>query len=264
MILIPEPNFDIKYSGSKIDTFNLRKSFSLDLNEEELFNQNNIKLITDPSFDESEYMISIEQGEIKIIFSTSSGLINAKNTLRNILINNPAMYIPEFFFRDKPKYQHREFMLDTARNFFSTKEIKKILNEMSLLKLNIFHWHLTDNESFSIESKKYPILNSDKPFYSYDDIKEVVSYAKKLGIDVIPEIDMPSHSRKVVEAYKHLGKGNTLFISDVTKSNSKVRKFVEDILEEVVPLFPYKYFHIGGDEVNTSLIKQDPNYKMLT
>ncbi|HKM29525.1 MAG TPA: family 20 glycosylhydrolase, partial [Bacilli bacterium] len=193
-----------------------------------------------------------------------------QNTLEQLLAIYPNE-IPELTINDYPKYAHRGFMIDCSRHFFTVTEIKKQIAVMALLKLNIFHWHLTDDQGWRIAIKKYPLLTeygakrlqtrNDKTevggYYTQDEIKEIVLFCQTRGIDVIPEIDMPGHFTAACSAYpellctrqkvavaEHFG----ILPNIACAGRDFTYQFCYDVLNEVCELFPYAYIHIGGDE----------------
>jgi hexosaminidase len=183
---------------------------------------------------------------------------------------------------DKPRFAYRGLMLDVGRHFFSVDEIKRVLDMMAYLKMNRFHWHLTDDQGWRLEIKKYPKLTAisawrdstiigsygdNKPFvydhertggfYTQEQAREVVKYAAARNITVIPEIEMPGHSTAVLAAYPELGNDTTPYSvvgywgvhKTIYKPGDQTFRFLEDVLTEVMDIFPSKYIHIGGDEV---------------
>ncbi len=185
--------------------------------------------------------------------------------------------------------------LDVGRHFFSVDFIKKYIDMMSMLKMNTFHWHLTEDQGWRIEIKKYPKLNeiaafrketlighySDQPhqfdgkkyggYYTQEQIKDIVAYAAKRQIDVIPEIEMPGHSVAAISAYPELGcTGKQIDVAtkwgvfdDIYCTKESTFNFLEDVLDEVMALFPSKYIHIGGDEAPKTNWKSCPNCQKL-
>ncbi|WP_178932407.1 beta-N-acetylhexosaminidase [Oceaniferula marina] len=182
--------------------------------------------------------------------------------------------------QDQPRFAWRAFMLDEARHFKGEKEVKKLLDQMAALKMNVFHWHLTDDQGWRIEIKKYPKLTtigskrtdtqtggwgsskrSGEPhegFYTQEQIKDIVAYAKARHITVVPEIGMPGHACAAIASYPELGTnkkpievmtvfGKALDVYD--PSSEFVYTFLSDVLDEVIELFPSRIVHIGGDEV---------------
>jgi len=166
---------------------------------------------------------------------------------------------------DQPKYGFRSFMLDSGRQFQSVAFIKRYLDFMALLKMNVFHWHLTEGQGWRIEIKKYPLLASvgskvakgkeQNGFYTQEDIRTIVAYAKSKHITVIPEIDVPGHSEAALTAYPAYTCFNKVPESVMAFSshlfcagNEKTYVFLENILDEICELFPSQYIHLGGDE----------------
>ncbi len=168
--------------------------------------------------------------------------------------------LPVVRIYDAPRFIWRGMMLDESRHFFGTKAVKELLDVMAYLKLNRFHWHLTDEPGWRIEIKKYPKLteiggqgNWSNPagprnFYTQDDIREIVTYAAARHITVIPEIDMPGHATAACRAYPQLSGGGVGFTFN--PGMEETYRFLEDVLLEVAKLFPGPYIHIGGDEVS--------------
>ena len=164
---------------------------------------------------------------------------------------------------DQPRYQWRGFMLDESRHFFGKEKVKQLLNWMAFYKLNKFHWHLTDANGWRIAITKYPKLttiggignHSDTlaaaEYYTHDDIREIVAYAKERFIDVIPEIDMPGHATAANRAYPEFSGGTISKYPNFTfdPANEATYSYLADILKEVNALFPYGMIHLGGDEV---------------
>jgi hexosaminidase len=171
--------------------------------------------------------------------------------------------------RDYPRYRWRGLHLDVSRHIFEPAFIKQYLKLMSELKLNKFHWHLTDDQGWRIESKRYPLLQEISAwrkeadgeryggYYTQGEIRDVVAYATELGIEVIPELDLPGHMMAVLSAYPQLACNPQAFdtmnvwgISEdiLCAGKDSTRDFILDIVDEVAELFPGAYFHLGGDE----------------
>lgn len=223
------------------------------------------------------YELEVRKDGIFVNAKTDIGIFYAKNTLKQLYHKGE---IPFVKIKDKPKFSHRGIMLDVSRHFFTKEEIKSILDIMSFYKLNTFHWHLTDDGGWRIEIDSYPKLteqasyrtawewkqwwreggkfvsendeNKHGGFYTKDDIREIIDYASKRNITIIPEIEFPGHSREVFVAYPELCcskepyRQNTFCVG-----NEKTYEFMENVLNEIMDLFPSKYIHIGGDETNT-------------
>jgi hexosaminidase len=203
-------------------------------------------------------------------------------------VTNVAWTAPCVFIQDKPRFSWRGWMIDSARHFFTTDEIKHYIDAMAIHKLNTFHWHLVDDSGWRIEIKKWPLLTQSAwrngidfglnprssyayrddgkygGFYTQDQIREIVSYAAQRHITIVPEIEMPGHSLSALTAYPQFGCGCSTCQNgpygnlDVVASDGRAVfcparpetiAFLQDILSEVIDLFPGNYIHIGGDEV---------------
>lgn len=252
----------------------------------------------DSLLSEEEYEIAVTRNRAVISASGTSGVVYAIQTLSQML---PTAYfgdiavpaedwsIPAVTIRDQPRFRYRGLMVDCARHFFSVEEIKRILDVMALHKLNIFHWHLTDDQGWRIEIKKYPKLTEIGAFrnrksfdrkddesyggyYSQEQVREIVRYAAARGITVIPEIEMPGHILAALAACPWLGcsggpyhvwldTGVSQDVLCVGKESSYV--FIEDVLTEVMELFPSPWIHIGGDECPTAAWERCPHCQKL-
>lgn len=156
------------------------------------------------------------------------------------------------------KYDFRSLHLDCARHFFSVETVKKVIEGISYGKLNVLHWHLSDDHAWRIESKKFPQLHeSSGQYYTQGQIREIIDFAKERGIDVIPEIDMPGHNLALLSVYPEYScKGESVtparargvYKTILCAGKEETYAFVEALLEEMIPMFDSKYFHIGGDE----------------
>lgn len=165
---------------------------------------------------------------------------------------------------DRPRYRWRGLMLDVCRHFMPAEAVKRQLDAMAMVKLNVFHWHLSDDQGIRVESKLYPRLQthgSDGKFYTQAQIREIVQYARDRGIRVVPEFDMPGHTSAILAAYPSLAatpgpvpiaKTWTILSPVMDPTRDEVYTFVERFLGEMTTLFPDRYLHMGGDEVNGS------------
>ena len=240
--------------------------------------------VAEPSEPKESYHLSITEQTITLSASSHHGLFYAAQTLKQLLFiekGNHALSSVEIY--DQPQLDYRGLMLDVSRHFFSVEQIKKTLDLMALYKFNTFHWHLTDDQGWRIEINQYPLLTTigsyrqqtvvDKNFkpyigdnmpydgfYSQDDIREVVQYAKERYITIIPEIDMPGHMSPALAAYPELACNEGPFsvkttwggFNDILCPSETTFDFVEGVLAEVMELFPSEFIHIGGDEVHTT------------
>lgn len=230
---------------------------------------------------EDGYKLDVTKKSITLTSNSQAGVLNAVQSLRQIVREEDGKFIVQNgTINDYPAFAWRAFMLDEARHFKGKEVVKDLLDEMALMKMNIFHWHLTDDQGWRIEIKKYPKLtevgayrdsteinhfHSDlydgKPhsgFYTQEDIKELVEYAAQRHITIVPEFEMPGHSSAPIAAYPELGVtgkqiqvpgqfGVHYDIYDVT--NPKVLAFFSDVFDELIELFPSPVIHIGGDEI---------------
>lgn len=225
----------------------------------------------------------LDVGNKKIVLTSNSraGVLNAIQTLRQIIRRSEdKLLIQKGEINDYPAFSWRAFMLDEGRHFKGKVVVKNLLDEMSLLKMNTFHWHLTEDQGWRIEIKKYPKLTEigsyrdsteinhfhsevfdgqpHSGFYTQEDIKEIVDYATKLHIEVVPEIEMPGHSSAAIAAYPWLGvtgkqiKVPTRFgvqYDTYNVTDQRVLDFFNDVFDEIIELFPSQVIHIGGDEI---------------
>ena len=218
------------------------------------------------------YEIDIQPQTILVQANNDKGLFWAVQTLRQLIPMemSSVVEVPCLQIKDAPQYAWRSNMLDVSRHFFSVDFLKKHIDLLSLYKINTFHWHLTDDQGWRIAIKKYPKLtslgawrkeadgSSHGGFYSQEQIKDVVSYAQQRNITVIPEIEMPGHTMAAIVAYPELSCRKKQLevasyfgvINDVyCAGQERTYQFCQDVLTEVLALFPSKYIHIGGDEV---------------
>ena len=238
-------------------------------------------IIMDKAIPAEGYCLDAHGERVVISASSDTGVFYAFQTLKQLLKKDVHGYsLPCVFIKDKPAYSWRGFMLDEARNFQGKEEVKKLMDEMAALKLNVFHWHLTDDQGWRVEIKKYPLLAEiggrrdstqmnwyestvydGKPvagYYTQQDIREILAYAAERHIQVIPEIEFPGHASAAIAAYPWLGCtaekiavpcSYGVFTSVFNVANQQVRQFIYDVLDEVAALFPSEIIHIGGDEV---------------
>ncbi|MEC3906681.1 family 20 glycosylhydrolase [Tamlana sp. 2201CG12-4] len=211
--------------------------------------------------DES-YTLKIEDSIIEISAKTDIGAIRGLQTLLQLTKHNASEYFfPGVTITDTPRFVWRGLMIDASRHFQPVNVIKRNLDAMASVKMNVFHWHLTDDQGFRIESKVYPKLQelaSDGLYYTQEQIKDVVDYANHLGIRVIPEIDVPGHASAILTAYPELGsktgynytieRYSGIFDPTLNPTKDITYEFLENLFKEVTRLFPDEYFHIGGDE----------------
>ena len=245
--------------------------------------KNRINFSLNEKLNEEEYILKINTDQINIEASTETGAIfgfQSLYQLMNLNLKNGVVKLQNQVIKDSPRFKYRGMHLDVGRHMYPVAFIKKYVDGLAMLKFNNFHWHLTEDQGWRIEIEKYPELNNigsyrdstlighytDKPwqfdktryggYYTKKEIKEVVRYAQERGINVIPEIEMPGHSQAAVSSYPEFGcTGEQVGVAplwgvfkEIYCSKNETFDFLEDIIDEVVELFPGKYIHIGGDE----------------
>jgi len=253
------------------------------------------------SLGEEGYRIKITPTALSVYARTAAGIFNATQTIRQLL---PAQIegktkgkviwsIPCGEIMDKPRYGWRGYMQDVSRTFYGVDVMKKYMDVMALYKLNVLHLHLTDDQGWRIEIKKYPLLTSTKTtvfdkstnqpaersgFYTQEEIRDLVRYAAERNITIIPEIDVPGHSWPTVLAYPELGVnqnrkpdfvfpfldswshwGNQFTPNTLDPTSEKVYEFLDGVFTELAGLFPAAYIHFGGDEVRHVLWEKEPH-----
>lgn len=268
------------------------------------------EVLTDPSknLGDEGYILNITTNEINIAANSYTGLFyGMQSLLQYIIANNTQtpIQLPNLSISDKPNVAWRGMVMDVSRNFYNVTAVKEVLDLMAFYKLNVFHWHLADNEGWRLEIKKYPKLTTvgawrtEIPgsvmykqdstytkkldgdpyqyggFYTQEQVKEIVAYAKDRNITVVPEIDVPGHSGAALTAYpefsceKHQQESpnSTLWNGVVNPLNVNLNycagqestfEFLEDVFTEVMAMFPSEYIHVGGDEVDKSYWKKCP------
>lgn len=213
------------------------------------------------AWDES-YQLHITAEKIELIAPQWLGVERGMETLLQLVGTAPEIKLPLVAINDYPRFKWRGLLLDTSRHFFSVETIKRQIDAMAAAKYNIFHWHLTDDQGWRLESKAYPKLHklaSDGEYYTRKQIRDVVAYALERGIQVLPEIDMPGHASAIAVAYPELMSAPGPYEMEyrwgvhkptLNPANEDVYNFADSILAEVTELFPFEYIHIGGDEVD--------------
>ena len=235
------------------------------------------------SLGQEAYLLTADASGIKISSSTEKGVFWGIQTLRQLLpkdilqssvVKNIKWEIPAVEIEDYPGFQWRGLMIDYSRTFWDKQQTLKYIDALAFYKLNTLHMHLTDDQGWRLEIKKYPGLTRtaakfapefNEPaevegFYTREDIKEIVAYAEQRNINILPEIEMPGHSAEVFSVYPELSckkdtfrihpffKGAGIHEEILCAGNEKVFDFLEAVLDEVIELFPNEYIHIGGDE----------------
>ena len=208
------------------------------------------------------YSLDINKNNVFIKAKTDVGALRALETLLQLVnFNQNGYYFEGVAIKDSPRFVWRGLMIDAARHFQPIAVLKRNLNAMASVKLNVFHWHLTDDQGFRVESKVYPKLQEEASnglFYTQEQIKDLVKYASNLGIRVIPEFDVPGHSSAILTAYPELSskedynysieRFSGIFNPTLNPCKEETYTFLDNLFTEIAPLFPDEYFHIGGDE----------------
>jgi hexosaminidase len=201
------------------------------------------------------YTLSINERGIFIDAADAAGAFYAAQTLAQL-----PRPLPEITIHDAPRFKWRGLHLDVARHFFSAADVMRLLELMSHWKLNVFHWHLTDDQGWRLPVSRHPELTSTGPAYSEDEIRQVVAFAAERHITVVPEIDLPGHTRAILAVHPELScRGEKLplpqtygiFEDVLCIGNPATYALVDDVLASVESLFPGPYLHLGGDEVPT-------------
>lgn len=278
MNLIPRINGPIQL-GNETYTFTLPLTYAGSCEAADQFpmEQSDAPVLTFENADlpAEGYTIDIAPGKIVIKSAGEAGKYYGLQTLFQLLREGKGT-LTTGSLSDAPRYAYRGFMWDVSRHFFTVDEVKKVIDQMARLKMNSFHWHLSDDQGFRIESKKFPKLNEigavraderGSGYYTQEEIKEVVAYAETRHIDVIPEIDLPGHTTAIIAAYPEMscsgepvqvGVGGGIYSRILCGGDEKVYEFLYELLDEVLPLFKSEYFHLGGDEAPKAEWKKCP------
>jgi hexosaminidase len=252
------------------------------------FRHDNAKVIPDSA----GYLLEITPQRIVITARTRTGALYGMQSLLQLRLLQPEIQqIPCGVITDNPRFGYRGMHMDVSRNFYPIGYVKKFIDLMALYKMNTFHWHLTDGAGWRLQIKKYPKLTQEAAwryalawkdwwkgdrkyahegdpdayggYYTQEQAKEIVAYAGKRGITVIPEIEMPGHSEEVLAVYPHLScSGLPYKNSEFCLGNDSTFTFLEDVLKEVMAIFPSTYIHIGGDEADKKAWKQCPKCQL--
>jgi len=220
------------------------------------------KEIQEVGEDES-YVLEVTTAGAKLTAPTPLGAMHGLQTFLQLVDVSPGGFAaPAVTIHDQPRFPWRGLMIDSARHFIPLDVIRRNLDGMEAVKMNVFHWHLSENQGFRVESKKFPKLHelgSDTLYYTQDEIRDLIAYARDRGIRVVPEFDMPGHSTAWFVGHPELASGKGpyeierrwgVFDPAMDPTNERVYKFLDDLIGEMAKIFPDHYFHIGGDEVN--------------
>lgn len=262
------------------------ESTSLNISGSGIATQLSVKYPSSYYYSDESYSLSINKDGVKINAISEAGLFYAIQTLIQLVEHNPDK-LPYIEIEDSPCFAYRGMHLDVSRHFFSLDFLKKQIDMMAHYKLNRFHWHLTDGPGWRIEIKKYPELtniaawrthslwkewwasgrkyayegnpNTYGGYYTQEEVRELVEYAAKRHITIIPEIEMPGHSEEVLAVYPQLScTGKPYTSSEFCIGNEETFVFLENVLDEIMEIFPSAYIHIGGDEASKEHWKKCP------
>jgi len=215
-----------------------------------------------PSLNEDEsYSLEITDKQARLIAPTVVGALRGLETFLQLLRGDrEGYYLPGVRIHDQPRFPWRGLLIDVGRHYQPLEVLKRNLDAMAAVKLNVFHWHLTEDQGFRVESKKFPKLHSmgsDGLYYTQDQVREIIAYAADRGIRVIPEFDIPGHSTSWLVGHPELGsapgpykieRGAGIFEPALDPTRDQTYKFLDGFLGEMASLFPDAYLHIGGDE----------------
>ena len=221
-----------------------------------------LRVRVDGRGEEESYRLEVTRDGATLISPSAPGAMHGLETFYQLIEKSTAGWgIDAVTIEDRPRFAWRGLMIDVSRHFMPVDVILRNLDAMAAVKLNVFHWHLSDDQGFRAESKRFPKLHqlgSDGDYYTQDQIREVVQYARERGIRVVPELGVPAHAASWLVSYPELGRGPGPFQIVRTwggyhpaldAGNPAVLKFLDELFGEMAGLFPDQYFHIGGDEV---------------
>jgi hexosaminidase len=213
--------------------------------------------------EDESYHLEISATHVLLMAANPLGVLHGLQTFLQLVRVTPQGFsVPAVTIDDQPRFPWRGLMIDAGRHFITVSAIERNLDAMEAVKLNVFHWHLSDDQGFRVESKLFPLLQekgSGGLYYTQKQIAEVVEYARERGIRVVPEFDMPCHTNSWLVGYPQLGsRGNAYQAADhfgvldaaMDPTQESTYQFIDQFLGEMTPLFPDAYFHIGGDECN--------------
>lgn len=262
-----------------------------------------ISLILNKNLGSEAYTLNVTDRKITIEAARPAGFYYGLTTLKQLLPREvfssteikEEWSVPQVSIQDEPEFGWRGFMLDEGRHFFGKEEVKKVIDMLALYKMNRFHWHLTEDQGWRIEIKKYPKLTETGAwrnskalawgntktdgihyggYYTQDDVREIVAYAKAHFVEIVPEVDIPGHSQAAVASYPELlacdpekphevwlEQGVSTDVINVAKPEAV--QFAKDVIDELSELFPFGYIHLGGDECPTNKWQQNEACKKL-
>ena len=250
--------------------------------------ENAIRFNKDAHIPSEGYTLVIDNNGVTVTASDYKGAFYGAMTLKTVIMQSKTAggkaVLKGLDIYDYPRFSYRGVMLDSSRHWFPAEDVKKLLEQMAFLKLNRFHWHLSDDQGYRIESTVFPELNSIGSkrqyehlsckyppmsavcknaggeyyhYYTKDEIRDIVKFAASLNIDIVPEIDIPGHTSDIIASYPELSCNSEgcevtsacgIHANALCPGNEKVYDFLDKLFDEICELFPYKYFHLGGDE----------------
>jgi len=229
------------------------------------------KAVQELGEDES-YSLEVAPAGAKLHAANPLGTLRGLQTfLQLVSVTANGFTAPAVRIQDEPRFPWRGLMIDSSRHFIPLEVIKRNIDGLEAVKMNVFHWHLSDNQGFRVESHKLPKLQengSDGLYYTQEEIRDVIAYARDRGVRVMPEFDMPGHSTAWFVGYPELASGKGpyqiarkwgVFDPAMDPTNEKTYKFLNELIGEMAKLFPDQFFHIGGDEVNGKEWDANPN-----
>src|SRR5690348_1694417 len=221
--------------------------------------------------EDESYTLEVTSAGAKLTAPTPLGTLHGLQTFLQLVdISSDGFAVPAVNIQDKPRFPWRGLLIDSARHFTPLEVIRRNLDGMEAVKLNVFHWHLTDNQGFRVESKKFPKLHesgSNGQYYTQEEIRDVIAYARDRGIRVVPEFEMPGHSTAIFVGYPEIASTPGPFKIDeewgvmdpaIDPTKEQTYKFLDQLIGEMARLFSDRYFHIGGDEVNGKAWDSNP------
>ncbi len=224
------------------------------------------------SVDDEAYTLKVSKNEIELTAATQIGILRGFETILQLVKKKGGQWVlPHCKIEDKPKFAWRGVMLDVCRHWMPKDVVLRTIDAMATAKMNVFHWHLSEDQGFRVESKVFPKLHeigSNGKYYTQADIKEVIQFAADRGIRIVPEFDLPGHSKSWQIAYPGLSsvvypltfgsRRGELFAPPLDPTKDSVYLFLDQFIGEMAELFPDTYFHIGGDEVNPDYWNKNP------
>ena len=222
--------------------------------------------------EDESYSLEVTPAGAKLHTANPLGTLRGLQTfLQLVSVTANGFAAPAVSIQDEPRFPWRGLMIDSSRHFIPLEVIKRNIDGLEAVKMNVFHWHLSDNQGFRVESHKLPKLQengSDGLYYTQEEIRDVIAYARDRGVRVMPEFDMPGHSTAWFVGYPELASGKGpyqiarkwgVFDPAMDPTNEKTYKFLNELIGEMAKLFPDQFFHIGGDEVNGKEWDANPN-----